>query len=156
MQCNFYPKMVKTAKTRIFPDKTLPVNDSKQLSPVSDQVFNKSGVRFRKKMSKNLFFLVKMDKFWTKKGAKNGHDFLSEKKFSLSIFNYKLSLNKKLTKNIYSLDKMSKKAQIYVMSPQIMYLWPKHGQNGENKTQHCHSMIRNNFSLFLSIRLRQI
>ena len=37
--------MAKTAKTRIFLDTTLPLNDSKQLSQVSDQVLDKSDVR---------------------------------------------------------------------------------------------------------------
>ena len=42
MQCTFDPKM---AKTRIFPDTTLPFEDSKQLSPVAGQGLDKSGVR---------------------------------------------------------------------------------------------------------------
>ena len=37
----FYPKMAKTAKTRIFLDTALPLNDSKQLPQVSDQVLDK-------------------------------------------------------------------------------------------------------------------
>ena len=44
-QCTFDPEMAETAKTRIFPDTTLPLNDSKQLSQVSDQVLDKSDVR---------------------------------------------------------------------------------------------------------------
>ena len=47
-QCIFDPKMAKTAKTRIFQDTTLPLNDSKQLYQVSDQVLYKSNVRFRR------------------------------------------------------------------------------------------------------------
>ena len=39
--------MAKTAKTRTFPDPTLPFDDSKQLSPVSDQVLDKTDVRFQ-------------------------------------------------------------------------------------------------------------
>ena len=39
-QCIFDPKMTKTAKTRIFPDTTLPFDNSKQLFPVSDQVLD--------------------------------------------------------------------------------------------------------------------
>ena len=51
-QCIFDPKMAKTAKTRIFPDTTLPLDDKKQLSPVSDQVLDKSDVRIRRKCPK--------------------------------------------------------------------------------------------------------
>ena len=46
MQCIFDPKMAKTAKTRNFPEITLPFDDSKQMSPVSDQVLDKSDVPF--------------------------------------------------------------------------------------------------------------
>ena len=52
MQCIFDPKMAKTAKARIFPDTTLPLDDSKQLSQVSDQVLDKSDVRIRRKCPK--------------------------------------------------------------------------------------------------------
>ena len=52
MQCIFDTKMAKTAKTRIFPDTTLTFDDSKQLSPVSDQVLDKSDVQFRRKCPK--------------------------------------------------------------------------------------------------------
>ena len=38
--------------TRIFLDTTLPFNDSKQLSQVSDQVLDKSDVRIRRKCPK--------------------------------------------------------------------------------------------------------
>ena len=38
--------------TRIFLDTTLPFNDSKQLSQVSDQVLDKSDVRIRRKYPK--------------------------------------------------------------------------------------------------------
>ena len=51
-QCIFDPKMAKMAKTRIFLDTTLPKNDSKQLSQVSDQVLDKSDVRIRRKCPK--------------------------------------------------------------------------------------------------------
>ena len=46
MQCIFDPKMAKTGKTRIFPDTTLLFDDSKQFSPVFDQVLDKSDVQF--------------------------------------------------------------------------------------------------------------
>ena len=42
----------KNGKKRNFPDTTLPFDDSKQLSPVSDQVSDKSDVRFRRKCPK--------------------------------------------------------------------------------------------------------
>ena len=45
MQCIFDPKMAKTTKTRIFLDTTLPFDDSKRLSQVSDQVLDKSDAR---------------------------------------------------------------------------------------------------------------
>ena len=48
----FDPKMAKTAKTRIFLDTTLPFDDSKQLSQVSDQVIDKSDVRIQRKCPK--------------------------------------------------------------------------------------------------------
>ena len=52
MQCISDPKIAKTAKTRIFLDTTLPLNDSKQLSQVSDQVLDKSDVWIRRKCPK--------------------------------------------------------------------------------------------------------
>ena len=85
MQCIFDPKKAKMAKTSIFPDTTLPFDDSKQLSPVSDEDLDKSDERLRRKCPKTSFS-SKMAKFWTKKGSKNCPDFLSEQKFSLTIF----------------------------------------------------------------------
>ena len=64
----FDPKKAKKAKNRKFPDKTLPFDDSKQLSPVSDQVLDKSG--------------AKKDK----KRVQKCHRFLLEQKLSLTIF----------------------------------------------------------------------
>ena len=55
MQCIFDPKMAKTAKTRIFLDTTLPLNDSKQLSQVSDQVLDKSDERIQRNCQKIRF-----------------------------------------------------------------------------------------------------
>lgn len=43
------------AKTRVFVGTTLPLNDSKQLSPVSNQVLDKSGMRIQRNCPKNLF-----------------------------------------------------------------------------------------------------
>ena len=51
----FDPKMAKTAKTRIFPDTTLSFDDSKQLSPASDKVLDKSDERFGRKCLKTSF-----------------------------------------------------------------------------------------------------
>ena len=83
MQCIFYPKMAKTAKTRIFPDRTLPFDDSKQLSPDSDQVLNKSDEQFRRKCLKTCFF-IKNGHILDQRGPKNGPDFLPEQKFLLT------------------------------------------------------------------------
>ena len=52
------------AKTRIFLDTTLPLNDSKQLSQVSDQVLDKSDVRIRN--VQKLDFLAKNGQKWQK------------------------------------------------------------------------------------------
>ena len=60
--------MAKTAKIRIFPDTKLPFDDSKQFSPVSDQVLDKSDEQFRKNVRKR-DFQAKKAKFWTKKGS---------------------------------------------------------------------------------------
>ena len=70
----FWPKNDRTAKTRIFPDTTLPVNDSKQLSLVSDQVLDKSDI-----------FEQKLSIFGPKKGPKMAPIILSEEKNSLTI-----------------------------------------------------------------------
>ena len=70
----FWPKKAKTAKTRIFPDTKLPLDDTKQLSPVSDQVVGNFDVSFWKKVqkpdfeSKNCLFL---DQKGTKMGPKS-------------------------------------------------------------------------------------
>ena len=48
----FWTKMAKKAKTRIFPDTKLTLCDSKQLSPVSDKVLDKSDVPFRRECPK--------------------------------------------------------------------------------------------------------
>ena len=57
--------MAKMAKTRIFPDTTLPFDDSKELSPVSDQVLDKSDVQIRRKCRKPDFF-AKNGQKWQK------------------------------------------------------------------------------------------
>ena len=57
--------MAKTAKTRIFLATPLPLNDSKQLSQVSDQVLDQSDLRIRRKCPKTLF-LAKNGQKWQK------------------------------------------------------------------------------------------
>ena len=46
----FRPKNGKNGQNKNFPDTTMQINDSKQLSPDSDQVLDKSDVRFRRKL----------------------------------------------------------------------------------------------------------
>ena len=87
--------MAKTAKTRIFPDTTLPFDDSKQLSQVSDQVLDKSDMRFRRKCPKSLF-LSKKRQILNQKGPKNAPRFFCQNKnFHWAFLNNKLSLNNK-------------------------------------------------------------
>ena len=62
---DFWPKMGRNGQKRIFPDTTLPLNDWKQLSRVSDQVTWNS-----QENSQKPDFWAKMAKFWTKKGKK--------------------------------------------------------------------------------------
>ena len=75
MQWIFDPKMTKTAKTRIFPVTAMPLDDSKQLSTVSDQVLDKSDVWFRRKCPKTLF-ISKNGQILDQKGSKNGPNFI--------------------------------------------------------------------------------
>ena len=58
----FWPKNGQNGQKRNFHDTTLPFNDSKQLSPVSDQVLDKSDVRIRRKCAKTWFFGQKWQK----------------------------------------------------------------------------------------------
>ena len=78
--------MAKTSKTRIFLDTTLPFDDSKQLSQVSDQVLDKSDVRIRRKCPKTWFLSENGQILDQKKGPKMAPIFLSEQKLSLTIF----------------------------------------------------------------------
>ena len=77
--------MAKTAKTRIFLDTTLPFDDSKHLSPVSDQVLDKSDVWFRRKCPKTWFLSENGQILDQKKGPKMAQIFLSGQKNSLTI-----------------------------------------------------------------------
>ena len=79
MQCNFDPKRAKTAQTRIFPNTTLPFDDSKQLPSVSDQVLTNMMCGFKENVQKP-DFLAKMAKFWTKKRSKKWPLLFQEKK----------------------------------------------------------------------------
>ena len=85
IQCIFDPKKAKKAKNREFPDKTLPFNDSKQLSPVSDQVLDKSAVQFRIKWPK-AYFWSKNGQISDQKGPKYGPDFFVRTKIVIDHF----------------------------------------------------------------------
>ena len=67
-------KLAKTAKIRIFLDTTLPLNYSKQLSPVSGKVLDKSDVWFQRKCPKT-WLLSENGKFLDQKdfGGHLGH-----------------------------------------------------------------------------------
>ena len=81
----FLPKKAKKAKNRKFPDKKLPFDDSKQLSPVSVQVLDKSDVRFQRKCPKT-WFLSKNGQILDQNRVKKwSRFFLIEQKFSLTI-----------------------------------------------------------------------
>ena len=83
-QCIFDQNLTKTAKTKIFPDTTLPLNDWKQLSQVSDQVTWNSDKRFSRKQPKTRF-LSKNGQILDQKGTKNDQKiFLSQPKLTLS------------------------------------------------------------------------
>ena len=99
--------MDKTVKTRIFSDTTLAINDSNQLSPVSDQVLDKSDVQIRKKRPKTLFF-SENGQILDRKGSKIAPIFLSEQKFSLTIFK-QLTYSKNLQKIINGLEENGQK-----------------------------------------------
>ena len=77
--------MAKTAKTRIFLDTTLPLNDSKQLSQISDQVLDKSDERIRRKCKKT-DFLAKNGQKWQKL-AVFGQNLENENFFQKSAWN---------------------------------------------------------------------
>ena len=80
--------MAKTAKTRIFPDKTLPFDDPKQLSPDSNQVLDKSDVRFRRKCP-NTWFFSENGQILDQKGPKNGPNFCQNENFHWPFLNNK-------------------------------------------------------------------
>ena len=82
----FRPKNGQNGEKRNFPDTTLSFDVLKQLSPVYDQVLDKSDVRFRRKWSKT-WFLSENDQILDQKRAQKWRRyFLSEQKFSLTIF----------------------------------------------------------------------
>ena len=85
-QCIFDPTMAKTAETSIFLDTTLPFDDSKQLSPVSDQVLDKSDVRIQRKWPKTWFLSKNGQILDQKRVQKMAPIFFSEQKLSLTIF----------------------------------------------------------------------
>ena len=88
----FWPKNGQNDQTNNFPDTTLPLDDTKQLSPVSDQVLDKSGVWFRRKCPKT-WFLSKNGQILDQKRSKNVQKiFLSQPKFTFLVLNHKLGL----------------------------------------------------------------
>ena len=95
--CNVFltQKWPKTAKTRIFPDTTLPFDDSKQLPTVSDQVLNKSDVRFQRKCPKTWFLSENGQILDQKRVQKWPRFFCQNKNFHWPFLNNKLSLNSK-------------------------------------------------------------
>ena len=85
MQCIFDPKMAETAKKRIFQGTTMSFDDLKQLPPVSDQVLDKSDVRFRRKYP-NTWFLNKNGQILDQKRVKNGPDICVRRKIFIDHF----------------------------------------------------------------------
>ena len=104
--------MAKTAKTRIFPDTTLPLDDTKQLSTVSEKVLDKSDAQFQRKCPKT-WFLSENGQILDKKSSKNGPDFFCQNKnFHWTFLDDKLSLIKnkiKKEKNINGLEENGQK-----------------------------------------------
>ena len=94
----FDPKMAKTAKTRIFLDTTLPFDDSKQLSPVSDQVLDKSDVRIRRKCPKTWFLSKNGQILDQKRVQKWPRFFFQNETFPWPFLNNKISLITKINK----------------------------------------------------------
>ena len=94
----FWPKNGRNRQNKNFPRHSTAIqwlNDSKHFSQVSDQVLDKSDVRFWRKCPKT-WLLSKNDQTLDKKGSKNGPDFFFQnKKFHLPFLNNKLSLNNK-------------------------------------------------------------
>ena len=88
-------KMAKTAKTRIFPDTTLPFDDSRQLSPVGDKVLDKSDVRFRRKCPKTWFLRENGQILHQKRVQKWPWFFGQNKNFHWPFLKNKLSLSSK-------------------------------------------------------------
>ena len=88
-QCIFDQKWAKMAKTRIFPDTTLPLFDWKQLSQVFEQVTWNSDLRFWRKSSKTWFFGQKWPKM-----AKKGQKRPNENFFQKSAWNIFLVLSR--------------------------------------------------------------
>ena len=87
----FYLKMAKTAKTSIYLDTTLPLNDSKQLSQVSDQVLDKSDVQFRRKWPKTWFLSENGQILDQKRVQKWPRFFCRNKNFHWPILNNKIN-----------------------------------------------------------------
>ena len=82
----FWPKIGQNGQNKNFPRHNTDIKwSSKQLSPISGKVLDKSDVRFQRKRPKTDFW-IKMAKFWTKKGSKNGPDFFVRTKIFIDHF----------------------------------------------------------------------
>ena len=135
--------MAKTAKTRNFPDITLPLDDSKQMSPDSNQVLDKSDVRFRRKCPKTSF-LSKNDQNLDQKLCRY---FSQNKNFHWTFLNNKFSLsNKKYKKTSTVWKKMAKNGpKPYNVTTSNVFLtqkWQKRPKQDIFQTQHCNLMIQ--------------
>ena len=86
----FWPKMGQTDQKRIFPDTTLPLNDWKQLSRVSDQVTWNSDKQFSRKQPKT-WFLSKNGQILDQKRSKNDQNFfITHPNLLYLVLNHKL------------------------------------------------------------------
>ena len=94
-QCIFEPKMDKTTKTRVFSDTTLAFDDWNLLSPVSDQVLEKSDVRIRRKCAKTWFLSKNGQILDQKRVQKWPRFFCQNKNCHWPFLNNKLSSNNK-------------------------------------------------------------
>ena len=82
----FWPKNDQNEQNKNFPRHNTAIRWFKELSPVSDQVLDKSDVRFRRKCPNTWFFSENGQILDQKRGPKMAQIFLSEQKFSLTIF----------------------------------------------------------------------
>ena len=81
---HFWPQNGQNGQSKNFLRHNTAIRWSKAIDPRFWPSFRQIRCAVSKKMSKNLIFVAKMAKFWTKR-VKNGPDFLSEQKFLLTI-----------------------------------------------------------------------